>query len=279
MSYAVLMAYIEADSMPEQRVRLAASLADKFNATLIGLSALAIRPLFLAEGVAVQEVTETDIGEMRAKLAAKGDWFRSIAGADHRRLEWRPTLEGRPVLGFPTDTLAREARSADLVVIGQTRGPRDAYGALDPGGTLLKIGRPALVVPDGVSSMQADHVVIGWKETRESRRAVQDALPFLHEAKRVTVVEICESGEEDTAQEEVSDVIRYLTRHRIKGSGRVILHQQGSAAAQLVKLAQAVGADLLVTGAYGHSRLGEWIFGGVTRDLLATSSICCLMSH
>jgi hypothetical protein len=73
MSYAVLMAYIEADSMPEQRVRLAASLADKFNATLIGLSALAIRSQFLAEGGAVQEVTETDIGEMRAKLAAKGD--------------------------------------------------------------------------------------------------------------------------------------------------------------------------------------------------------------
>jgi nucleotide-binding universal stress UspA family protein len=74
-------------------------------------------------------------------------------------------------------------------------------------------------------------------------------------------------------------VVRYLTRHRINGSARVIPNQQGSGAAQLIKLAQDEGADLLVTGAYGHSRLGERIFGGMTRDLLATSSICCLMSH
>jgi nucleotide-binding universal stress UspA family protein len=74
-------------------------------------------------------------------------------------------------------------------------------------------------------------------------------------------------------------VVRYLTRHRINGGTRVIPNQQGSGAAQLIKLAQDEGADWLVTGAYGHSRLGEWIFGGMTRDLLATTSICCLMSH
>jgi nucleotide-binding universal stress UspA family protein len=178
-----------------------------------------------------------------------------------------------------TIQLAREARSADLVVIGQTKGPGDVLGSLDPGEALLKIGRPTLVVPDGVSSLRAEHVVIGWKNTREARRVVQDALPFLHEASRVTVVEIYESGEESTSQEHIDDVVRYLTRHRITTIPRVVLHQQGSGAAQLIKLAQEEGADLIVTGAYGHSRLGEWIFGGVTRDLLATSSICCLMSH
>ena len=75
------------------------------------------------------------------------------------------------------------------------------------------------------------------------------------------------------------DVARYLARHRITGGPQVILHRQGSGAAQLIKLAQEEGADLLVAGAYGHSRLGEWIFGGVTRDLLAQTPICCLMSH
>jgi hypothetical protein len=76
MSYAVLMAYVDADGIPEQRVRLAASLADKFNATLIGLSALG--PPLLGKGVVFQEVTESDIKEMRALLAAKGNWFRSV---------------------------------------------------------------------------------------------------------------------------------------------------------------------------------------------------------
>jgi nucleotide-binding universal stress UspA family protein len=77
----------------------------------------------------------------------------------------------------------------------------------------------------------------------------------------------------------MDDVARYLNRHRITGGPRVILHRDGSAAALLIRLAQDEGADLLVTGAYGHSRLGEWIFGGVTHELLATSPICCLMSH
>jgi nucleotide-binding universal stress UspA family protein len=74
-------------------------------------------------------------------------------------------------------------------------------------------------------------------------------------------------------------VVRYLTRHRINATSRVVLQKHRSVAAELIKFAQEDGADLLVTGAYGHSRLGEWIFGGVTRDLLATSAICCLMSH
>ena len=273
MSYAVVMAYVDANGMPEQRVRLAASLAEKFNATLIGLSALAIHPPFLIEGVSIQQATAADIVEIMSMLTAKGDWFSKIAAIDHHRIEWRPVLD------YPAEALAHEARSADLVVIGQTKGPGDPLGSLDPGEALLKIGRPTLVVPDGVSSLRAEHVVIGWKDTREARRAVQDALPFLHEASRVTVVEIYESGEESTAQEHIDDVVRYLARHRITAIPRVVLHQQGSDAAELIKLAQEESADLIVTGAYGHSRLGEWIFGGMTRDLLATSSICCLMSH
>jgi nucleotide-binding universal stress UspA family protein len=273
MSYAVLMVYIEADSKPEHLVRLTASLADKFNATLVGLSAIPIHPPFLIESVVIWQATASDIVELTAALAAKEEWFLNIAGSDHRKLEWRGIFD------FPTDSLAREARSADLVVIGQTSGQKEGYAAFDTGEALLMIGRPVLVVPDGVSSLSAEHVVIGWKETREARRAVGDALPFLHEATRVTIVEICEEGEERSAQEHLADVVAYLTKHRIKSVARVLLDRQVSSAAQLIKLAQDEGADLLVTGAYGHSRLGEWAFGGMTQDLLTTSPICCLMSH
>lgn len=273
MSYATLMVYVDANIEPEWRVRLTAGLADKFKAFLIGLSAQAVRTALVTEGAAVLEVMQDDIKEIRARLANKGSWFRGGAGADHRKLEWRPVVD------FPIEALTREARSADLVVIGQTRGRGDVYDSLDPGATILRIGRPTLVVPDGIRSLRADHVVIGWKDTREARRAVRDALPFLREATRVTIVEICRSGEESAAQEHIDDVARYLTRHRISGGPRVILHQERSGAAQLIRLAQDEEADLLVTGAYGHSRLGEWFFGGMTRDLLASSPICCLMSH
>lgn len=272
MSYATLMVYVEADGPSEQRVRLAASLADKFNATLIGLSALAIRSAMVVEGAVIEDVTEADVKDMRANLASRENWFRNTAG-EHRKLEWRP------VLNNPTEGLAREARAADLVVIGRTKKSGDVYAPLDPGSAILKMGRPTLVVPDGVSSLRAEHVVVGWKDTREARRALQDALSFLKEAKRVTIVEICMLGEEEKAREHIDDVARYLTRHQISSGPWITLQQEGSGANQLLRVAQDERADLVVTGAYGHGRLGEWMFGGMTQDLLAMSPICCLMSH
>jgi nucleotide-binding universal stress UspA family protein len=263
MSYASLMVYVEADSAPEQRVCLAASLAHQFNATVLGLSALAIAPPMTTDGV----VMET----MRTKLADKGAWFRSIVGRGDRKLDWRATLD------FPAEALTRGARSADLVIIGQTSG--NAYGTLDPGEAILKMGRPTLVVPEGVASVRAEHIVIGWKDTREARRAVSDALPFLQQATRVTIVEACGPGDEQTALGRLDDVACYLARHHINGGPKVLLEQKGSGAKQLLQVAQEERADLLVTGAYGHSRLGEWIFGGMTRELLLASPICCLMSH
>jgi nucleotide-binding universal stress UspA family protein len=134
-------------------------------------------------------------------------------------------------------------------------------------------------VPLAASSLQAAHVVIGWKDTREARRAVRDALPLLQQATRVTIVEACGPDEEKSALGRLDDVTRYLARHRIKGGPKVMLQQEGSGAEQLIGIAREERADLLVTGAYGHSRLGEWIFGGMTRELLATSPICCFMSH
>jgi nucleotide-binding universal stress UspA family protein len=273
MTYTTLLVYVDTADEVDAAVRVAAGLADRFNATLIGLSALELRPPVVTNGFVLPETVEADIERIRAKLADKGIWFRNVAGADRRKIGWRSLLDS------PTDALAREARCADLIVIRRGRTSTDTYSVLDPGGAILKVGRPVLVVPDGTGALRGEHVVIGWKDRREARRALQDALPYLREAERITIAEICSPGEEDAARERMDDVARYLTRHRINGGPRVILHQHGSDAAALIRLARDEGADLLVVGAYGHSRLGEWIFGGVTRDLLATSPICCLMSH
>jgi nucleotide-binding universal stress UspA family protein len=272
MSYAVVMVYVEADSMPEQRVRLAAGLAARFDARLLGLSTLAIPPPTVANGVVLAYPAETDVKLMQATLAEKGEWFRRLAGGDSRKPEWRSALD------FPSDVLAREARGADLVVIGQ-KGSGNDYRSVDPGEAILKMGRPTLVVPEAVSTLGAEHVVLGWKDTREARRAVRDALPFLQKATRVTIVEACGEGEDKTALGRLDDVARYLSRHRVEGGPKVMLRQKGSGAAQLIDIAREEHADLLVTGAYGHSRLGEWVFGGMTRELLLTNPICCLMSH
>ena len=92
-------------------------------------------------------------------------------------------------------------------------------------------------------------------------------------------MEICEKDADGQPRAHVDDVVRYLARHRIKAERRVEVQAQGSGADQIIAFAEDEGADLLVTGAYGHSRLNEWVFGGMTRDLLTSSPICCLMSH
>ena len=163
MSYAVLMVFVEPDGTPEARVRLAAGLADRFSATLIGLSARVIPPPIVADGMLMEGATEADVKLMAEGLAAKGLWFRRIADSDRRKLEWRSALE------LPNEMITREARSADLIVIGRSA-HGSIYGSLDQGSAILKMGRPTLVVPEGAGSLQAEHVVIGWKDTREARR-------------------------------------------------------------------------------------------------------------
>ena len=272
MSYATLMVYVNADRVSKQPVSVAAGIADKFSAKLVGLSALAIMPPVAAEGVVILDnATEFDVAKMKATLAEAENKFRAAAGAG-RQIEWRSALE------FPTQTLIGEARCADLIVVEKGKSD-DMYRTVDTVAAILGAGRPFLVVPAAVKSLTAEHVVVGWKDTREARRAVRDALPFLHEAKRVTIMEICEQDQMDSARQHVDDVVLYLARHRIKAERRVEIQAHGSGADQIIALAEDEGADLLVTGAYGHSRLNEWVFGGMTRDLLTSSPICCLMSH
>ena len=273
MSYATLLTYVNADHVSKPLVSVAAGLADKFSAKLIGLSALAVIPPFVAEGVViVDNATEADIALMEATLGEAGDTFRAAAGTG-RQTEWRSFVE------YPTETLISEARCTDLIVVERNKASWDIHRAVDNGAAILGAGRPVLVIPTAAKPLVVDHVVVGWKDTREARRSVQDALPFLHEAKRVTIVELCENDQIEAARRRVGDVANYLARHRVKAEVRVEVQLRASGADQLVGLASDEGADLLVIGAYGHSRLNEWVFGGMTRDLLTASPICCLMSH
>ena len=121
--------------------------------------------------------------------------------------------------------------------------------------------------------------MVAWKDTRESRRAVCDAIPFLRNAEEVTIVEISEHGRETQSQRSIDDVAGYLLRHKVVVGAKVYLQTKQSVAGELLRFTRDAGADLIVAGGYGHSRLGEWAFGGVTRDLIAGSPVCCLFSH
>jgi nucleotide-binding universal stress UspA family protein len=271
MTITTVMVYVDPAQQAEEQVRVARSIATKFNASLIGVSAFAVEPSFVAEGVIIEETTPEDLKRMKTALAEKEQWFREIVGLP--KVEWRWSVE------YPTAFLSNEARSADLIVIRNKRAKADPYHLIDPAGAVLRMGRPSILVPEHVHELQADRVVVGWKDKREARLAVRDALPFLKKASGVMIVEICTSDEQDLARRGVRDVAKYLQRHGVKCETDIRVHMAESDARHLIHVAKEDGADLIVTGAYGHSRLGEWIFGGMTRGLLDNAPFCLLMSH
>jgi nucleotide-binding universal stress UspA family protein len=179
------------------------------------------------------------------------------------------------MLDSPKELLVREARAADLVIVG----PRHGGAEYDPGLILLRAGRPILLVPDTVGLLALRRVVVAWKDTRECRRAVRDALPLLRQAKEVLLVEIGEHGTQSQAKKNLADVGAYLVRHRVIVAGEVWREPHGPSADELFRFVEEENADLIVAGGYGHSRLGEFVFGGITRELLTASPVCCMLSH
>jgi nucleotide-binding universal stress UspA family protein len=139
-------------------------------------------------------------------------------------------------------------------------------------------GRPVVIVPDAPLTFSVDRVMVAWKDTPESRRAVLGALPLLRRATKITVVEIASAQVLSEARQELIDVSRWLAGHgvTVETLGVAALHDD---AEQLESLAHDLGANLIVAGAYGHNRLREWAFGGITRILLQRGSCCTLLSH
>ena len=274
MAYTTVMVHVDVDGPSDARIRLAATLADRFMSTLIGISSC-ILPPYPAEGAyfVTRELVEEERRDMAVSLKRAEEAFRSQAGPNRTKIEWRSAIE------VPDDYIAANARSGDLLVVARDPGVGGICRTIDPGTAVLKTGRPVLLVPPGVDSLKADHVIVGWKECREARRALVDSLPLLHQAKAVSIIEVCDPGMEASAQRHVDDVASYLARHHIAVGSATAVSAAGDAATELMRRANAENADLIVTGAYGHTRLGEWIFGGVTRSLLATSPVCCLMAN
>jgi nucleotide-binding universal stress UspA family protein len=272
MSFAAMMVHVDLAEPRDERVRLAAGLSSRFHSTLIGVAAWEPRPPLTYGGVVVDtEPTESLLQRMSDQLAEAGEHFRMVVGAD-QPMEWRAGIDS------PTKFLVREARAADLIIVGRNRVPGDLR-TVDPGAIILRAGRPVLVVPTDVDSLKAERVVVGWTDAREARRALRDSLPLIRESLSVEIIEIVDFSGAEQAQMHIDDVARYLARHHIAVTVRTTAYSVGSVQAELIRVAERIDADLIVAGGYGHSRLGEWIFGGVTQGLLATSPVCCLFSH
>src|SRR4029453_3056224 len=183
-SFATMMVHVDVARDCEPRVQLALDLADRFQTTLIGVAGLPLRPAFAAGGVVVyHEPTQDDCRAVSACMDDIGRRFRA-KGQHLRQVERRTPLE------LPYKPASREERAADLIIVGARPPGGNVHDLVDPGVILLRAGRPLLVVPDVVAPPQLRRVVVAWKGTRECRRAVRDALPFLQRAKEILILGI-----------------------------------------------------------------------------------------
>jgi nucleotide-binding universal stress UspA family protein len=188
--------------------------------------------------------------------------------------EWRS-------LPYLSSEVGVHAYYADLVVVarpesaGQTAGPPGLAESL-----VLSSGRPIIVFPPRGKVSQVRRILVAWNATRESIRAVADAMPLLAKAEAVEVLVVDHQRRpEDHGQEPGADIARHLARHGAHVEVRRLSSGGKDVGRLLMSQAAAFGADLLVMGAYGHSHLREWMFGGVTRTVLYEASLPVLMSR
>jgi nucleotide-binding universal stress UspA family protein len=274
MTYATLMVHLELGRSNAGLLRVAGDLARRFEAGIIGIAACQPMPMYYADGYSGAMIEEDRV-EMAREIKATEEEFRSVLQGAVADVEWRSTV----AFGLVADYLACEARAADLVLTGVATGDMfDASRAVNTGDLLMQAGRPVLVVPLAAETLKLEQVLVGWKETREARRAVVDALPFLKQATRVTIASIASPDDMATSRTQLEDVARWLKRHGVAASA-LASPASGNDAAALYALAQDQGADLIVAGAYGHTRLREWVLGGVTTDLLLSKDRYSFVSH
>jgi nucleotide-binding universal stress UspA family protein len=267
MTLAAIMVTVDFDPPSKARISLAADLARRFGSLLIGVAGW---PLLKRPG---ETVSDSDLVERAAKkLRSLGEGFRKIAEEVAVRVEWRSSMD------FPREVIPKEARAADLLVIGQSMLPGDVVHSYDPGTIILAAGRPVLVVPPGIDRLEFSRVLVAWKDTREARRAIRDALPFLKLADEVSIAVAKTPGAED-ADAQIADVAKYLERHDVRVAEQISTVASDDEEDVLLDLARQHRVNLIVAGAYGRTRLSEWIFGGVTRHLLLNSPVPCLLSN
>lgn len=206
---------------------------------------------------------------------------------------WRARLEKTSVafdvhlaeilFAEPASAAVRYARYADLSVLAGV--PRDPSAAEIVHGffsmLLMGSGRPVLSIPAGhLMEFPPKRAMVAWRSRREAARALHDALPLLRTAASVDAVRVeAQDGRPDEDAQAGADVASHLARHGLEARVTTLQRQGRSVAAALLRHAEESEAQLLVAGGYGHSRLREWVLGGVTRELLENARIPILFSH
>lgn len=279
MTYTALLVPVETDPNADDRLAFAVDLANQFEAKLFGVGAEDWRsPIAGDFDIAYMEgdLIQDKIDDVKIDLKRAEAKFGRVAATVRGGAVWRSAIH------MPLPAIAALSRAADLIVTSRVmhRGASEYFSTVAPGALVLQAGRPVIVAPTDSRALQLRNVMVAWSDSRESRRAVADALPLLKRAETVMVAEVCNREDAAAAKNRLDDVAESLLRHGVRANTTVRVEEKGGDVPdQLLEVANQLKADLIVAGGYGQSRFQEWVFGGVTRALLSQSSRAILLSH
>ena len=258
-------------------VKLAVQMCLKYEATLTGI--YAHLPVKFEAQV---EIWISD--EMRASLkkadadsvAAIEETFRAAV----KESGFTGPVEWVSPTGHPNDLLARSARYHDLLLIGQYSNPDRNQRRVRAEELVMNSGKPIIIVPIGYQVRPfTGHAVVAWDGSRPAARALSDAMQILETKERLDVVTVGAPGAQARKDAFAQDIITYLTRHGINAKQTNLSAAREGVGATLLKYCSETDPDVLVMGAYGHARLREELFGGVTRHILENANVPVLMAH
>ncbi|MDF1734683.1 MAG: universal stress protein [Minwuia sp.] len=280
MAYRNILTVVDEVGKPDQTIGAAIKLAEKHQAHLAALHVAAdpIMQLYF-DGPISQDVLVSLREQAQLSVQNAEATFTRVLGQSTLSSDFRSQIAATSVID---EVIAMHARHADLVVLTQSDPSKErASGNAMPEEVILLGGRPVLVIPYvGIQKDFGNHVLVGWDGSREAARAMNDALPILATADKVTVMSVNpKTGTGGTGELAGADIALHLARHDINVE---VMHETShdlSPDQVILSRAAELDIDMLVLGAYGTPRLRERLFGGVTRSLLHEMTVPTLFSH
>jgi nucleotide-binding universal stress UspA family protein len=275
MSYRTLMTVPTLGRSNAPLMEATASLARRHDASILGLAGCRPIQCVCRDYAIPAGAFEEDRKQIERQIKNAELEFRNAMAGLNRGVDWTARTCLEPLAAL----VAEQAVAADLIVVPLDGGPDavDETRQVDLCDLVMRAGRPVLLVPAAQPSGAFERVLVAWKDTREARRAIADALPILAKATALTVVAIEDGGDTAAARTSVARVQAWLGRHGIAAQTKVVPATQANGP-QLAGISRETRADLIVAGAFAYSRQGRWILGGITSELLGGTQ-CALLSH